>query len=103
MIIVKVTYTVNAGFVEQNQQNIAAFMADFREIAGNEFHYNIYLQADGQTFVHLSHFGNKEIQQSALNTASFKRFQQERDNLGLVSPAQIEELSLVDATRSPLE
>jgi hypothetical protein len=103
MIVVKVTYRVKSQFVGQNKDNIANFMVDFKKITGGSFRYNVYLLADGQTFVHLSHFQNEQIQQTVLNTPSFKSFQQQRDSLGLESPAQIEEMSLVASTKNPFE
>jgi len=103
MIIVKVTYTVNPDFVKQNQDNIRTFIADLKKIPGKEFRYNIYLKADGQTFVHLSHFDNEVIQQTVLNTPSFKKFQEHRDTSGLQSPPAIEEMTLVEATTAPLQ
>ena len=103
MIVVKVTYTVNPGFVSQNRENIKTFMADFKKLESNEFRYNVYMKADGQTFVHLSHFDNEVVQQNILNTPSFKQFQLDRDTLGLVSQPRIEEMTFIGATVHPLQ
>ncbi|UPK69822.1 hypothetical protein [Chitinophaga filiformis] len=95
MIAVKVTYRVKPSFVAQNKQNIQAFMQDFEKM-GADFQYTIYNSET--TFTHLSHYKNEEIQAAVLNTPSFKAFQQQRDDSGLVSPPQIEVLTPVAST-----
>ncbi|SHN45805.1 hypothetical protein [Chitinophaga sp. CF418] len=99
MITVKVTYTVKPSFVAQNLENIATFMQDFKAM-GSEFLYTIYTV--GNTFTHLSHYKNEEIQAAVLNTPSFKAFQQQRDDSGLETPSQIEILNLEASTREVL-
>ncbi len=90
MIAVQVTYQINAEFVEENKRNIAAFLADFRELQHSKFLYHVYVKEDGLTFVHVSMYENEEIQQQILNTPSFLSFQQHRDERGLTAPAVIE-------------
>lgn len=95
MIIVQVTYTVNPAFVQTNQENIRRFLADFERLESTGFRYAIYRKADGNTFVHLSHYQNAEIQQQLLDTPSFKDFQQQRDASGLIGEPVIEVLESV--------
>jgi hypothetical protein len=98
MIVVKVTYTVKPEFVPKNQENISLFMADFRKMDRHNFRYNVYLKADGRTFVHLSHFKDEIIQNEILNVPSFKSFQKERDESGLNNSHQLETFKVVDAS-----
>ncbi len=102
MIIVKVSYTVKAEYVQKNRENIKLFMADFQKLKSSDFRYNIYLMDDGTTFVHLSHFKDKDIQNQLLAVPSFKEFQKQRDDSGLNNTHKIEELSLVAASTNIL-
>jgi hypothetical protein len=103
MIIVKVTYTVKPDFIQKNQENINRFMVDFKKIGKNDFHYTSYLCEDGKTFVHLSHYQNKEIQKQLLEVRSFLSFQKQRDDSGLESKPQIEVMHLVASSRDIFE
>jgi quinol monooxygenase YgiN len=98
MIAVKVTYTVKPSFVARNLQNIQTFMQDFRKI--DDFQYTVYTNEN--TFTHLSHYKNEEVQVAVLDTPSFKAFQEQRDASGLVSPPQIEVLTLAASAREVL-
>jgi quinol monooxygenase YgiN len=98
MITVKVTYTVKPEFVAQNKQNINAFIADFQEMNNSDFRYNVYINSDGATFVHISHYKNKEIQQQLLNTASFLEFQKQRDYSGINDSHKVEVMEFLNAS-----
>ncbi|WP_423737992.1 antibiotic biosynthesis monooxygenase [Chitinophaga caseinilytica] len=97
MITVKVTYTVQPAFAQQNLENIRRFMKDFREMEG--FQYAVYTSADGNTFTHISHHNDAAVQQRVLAVPSFLAFQQQRDASGLTGEPQIEVLHLADAVR----
>lgn len=56
---------------------------------------------DGQTFVHLSHYKNKEIQQEVLNTPDFILFQERRDK-NLASEPAIEMLNFIGNSKDVL-
>jgi hypothetical protein len=99
MISVKVTYTVKPGFAAKNKENIQHFMQDFKTL-GNDFRYTIFTSADGNTFMHLSQYKNEDIQKKLLDVPSFKSFQQQRDDSGLVVAPQIELLTLVEASHN---
>jgi len=98
MISVKVSYTVKPEFVAQNKQNISIFLADFKIIITNNFLYNVYLQEDGITFLHISMYENEETQNEILNVASFKDFQEQRDQSGLVDLPKIEKITLIGSS-----
>ncbi|MGO1521247.1 MAG: hypothetical protein ACTHZ1_07750 [Sphingobacterium sp.] len=103
MIIVKVSYTVQSAFVQQNQENINLFMIDFKKMKTNEFRYVSYRCEDGKTFVHLSHFLNEEIQNRVLQTPSFISFQKQRDDSDLERLPQIEFMQLVASSSEIFE
>ena len=94
MISVKVTYTVKLDFVNQNKKNIKKFLEDFRNLPG-QFNYDVYLMADGVTFLHVSSYQNKDVQQTVLNTPSFVEFQKERDLSGLNGTHTVEMIEQV--------
>ena len=98
MITVTVSYTVKPDFVGMNKQNISKFLDDFRKLNPSDFRYNVYLQNDGVTFVHLSTYRNEEIQTKVLNVESFKSFQKERDESGLNNTHKVEVLSFVGSS-----
>lgn len=97
MISVKVSYTVKPDFVAQNKKNISAFLADFKKSTLN-FLYNVYLQEDGVTFLHVSMYENEDIQQQILTMPAFVSFQQERDQSGLTVEPTIERMELIGSS-----
>lgn len=100
MISVKVSYTVKPDFVAQNKQNINLFLADFKKLSAANFLYNVYLKADGLTFLHVSMYENEATQQQVLNVPSFLQFQKERDESGLADTHQIETLQHIGSSLS---
>jgi hypothetical protein len=98
MIIAKVTYTVKSDFVQENQQNINLFMADFKQMKDIQFRYNVYLLEDGITFLHLAHFQNADVQKQILAVPSFKLFQKKRDESGIDNSHKVEMITLIDAS-----
>ena len=102
MISVKVSYTIKPEFVAQNRNNISVFLSDFKKLTSLNFLYNVYLQEDGVTFLHVSMYDNEEVQQKILNVPSFLDFQQQRDESGLVQKPIIEKLNLVGSSLSLL-
>lgn len=98
MISVEVCYTVKPGFVAQNKRNISAFLADFRQLVTLNFLYQVYVKEDGLTFMHLSMYENKEVQQQVLQVPSFLNFQRERDESGLDVAPQLKELTLIGSS-----
>jgi len=97
MIVVKVTYTVNEEHVATNKELIDAFLLDFKKLDNSRFLYTIFQKKDGCTFVHLSQYHDKAIQEELLQVPSFLQFQQERDK-NLSGEPQIEVLDYVGAS-----
>lgn len=98
MITVKVTYTVNDNYVNDNKKMIQAFLADFKKLDNSQFLYTILQSEDGKTFTHISQYQNKDIQQVLLNTPSFCHFQEQRDK-NLASEPKIEVLNYIGASK----
>ena len=94
MIVVKVTYTVKADFVQKNQVNINEFLKDFKKIKSNDFRYIVYIGDDKKTFTHISMYQNEAIQKELLAVQSFKSFQQQRNNSSLEISENIEMMEL---------
>lgn len=97
MISVIVSYQVKPEFVEQNKLNIQRFLADFETLDNKQFKYTVLCKEDGVSFVHLSHYQNKEIQDQLLNVPSFKLFQELRDASGLNDSHRVEVLDFISS------
>jgi hypothetical protein len=74
---VKITrhrYTVKPEFVEQNTQNLEAFIAALTAASVPDLTYRVFLEEDGQTFLHLvtSHDDPSAV---ITRLPSFKKFQ----------------------------
>jgi uncharacterized membrane-anchored protein YitT (DUF2179 family) len=89
--------------VAQNKANIQLFLIDFKSLNRKDFIYSIYIESNGNTFVHLTQYTNVEVQQLLLNVPSFLEFQQQRDISGLVSEPEIEFLELFDSSEEYLD
>lgn len=98
MISVKVTYTVDPSFVAQNTKNIQFFLADFKKMSSVSFMYNVYLQEDGQTFLHIAMYENEEVQELVMQVPSFVQFQKARDERGLNGSHKVEKLQLIGSS-----
>jgi hypothetical protein len=95
MIIVKVTYTVQPGFVVKNQENVHTFMNELRQINKPGQRYSALLGDDGKTFIHLSMYDNEAAQKQLLELPSFLSFQKQRDESGLEVQPKVEVMKLV--------
>ncbi|AEA45294.1 hypothetical protein [Fluviicola taffensis] len=95
MISVIVTYQIKPEFVEQNKENIQAFLNDFEQLDASKFKYNVFVKEDGVSFVHYSQYSDEEMQNMLLNIKSFKAFQQMRDESGLNDSHRVEILQSI--------
>jgi hypothetical protein len=102
MIIVKVTYTVNADYSARNQENIDQFMVSFRALGRDDFRYTAFKLNDNKTFVHLSVYKNEQIQQTLLDMPLFRSFQKQRDDSGLEQSPTIEVMRLAGSSHDLL-
>lgn len=76
MIITRHRYTVRPEYVAQNRQNLDEFVAALTAASVPGLSYRVFLEEDGQTFLHLV---TSQDDPSAVVTglASFKKFQSE--------------------------
>lgn len=96
MKVIRVQYTVQAEFAEQNQKNINAVMAELRSINNDNLKYTSYRFSDGKTFMHLVHYNSKEVEHLPSSLESFKHFQKElKENIEV--PPKAEDLEVVDS------
>jgi len=98
MKIVKVIYTANAGFVEQNKTNIQNVMADLQKLNHSGINYNACLSADGKTFIHTAFFNTDEDHTILNELASFKHFQEQLKSNGFETPPRQDLMSLVGSS-----
>ena len=98
MKIVKVTYTTNAEYAEQNQANILIVMNDLKNQNHTGINYNACLCADGKTFIHTAFFKSDEDQKLLNELHSFQNFQTQLKASGLEVPPKQELLTLVDSS-----
>ena len=103
MISVKVSYTVKPEFVEKNKQNINIFLNDFKKLVSANFLYNVYLQEDGLTFLHISMYEDEDVQHQVLHVPSFLQFQKERDESGLNNSHKLETLTFIGSSLSVIK
>lgn len=94
MIAVKVSYTVNEDYIASNKEMIKAFLKAFEALDGQQFQYAVFQKENSGSFVHLSQYQNKEIQEQLLNIPEFLKFQEQRDK-NLASEPEIEWLNAV--------
>ena len=77
MKIVKVTYTTNAAYSDNNKANIRAVMADLQSLNNPGINYNVCVSDDDKTFVHTAFFQSDEDQKILFDLPSFRSFQEQ--------------------------
>jgi hypothetical protein len=100
MKIIKVTYTVQPQFAEQNKTNIQAVMSDLQKLNAPGINYNACLGADGKTFIHTAFFENDEDQKTLNELPSFKYFQEQLKASAPETPPKPEMLNLVGSSKN---
>jgi hypothetical protein len=73
-MITRHRYTVKSEFVEQNRQNLAEFIAALTAASVPSLSYRVFLEEDGQTFLHLV-TSEDDPSEVITGLASFKKFQ----------------------------
>ncbi|MBS1532661.1 MAG: hypothetical protein JSU01_20325 [Bacteroidetes bacterium] len=98
MKVVRVQYTLKPGHVEANQANIAAIVAELKELKHAGIKYGAWLLPDGKTFMHFDQFENEEAHLALQELASFKKFAAELWAAGFEVEPKLELLELVSST-----
>jgi len=96
--IVRIIYTAKPEYVSHNKENIARVMSDLRKANHPGIKYATYIQEDGKTFMHFTHFENEEASKLLNSLPSFKQFQDELKANGIEVPPKVDHLSLVDSS-----
>ncbi len=97
MKAVKVQYTVQPDFVDQNKDNIRNVIAELKAnpIAGMQ--YASFTLDDGQTFVHINFARDAATLERLNGVVAFNEFQSALKASAPISPPKVEALNLVAA------
>jgi hypothetical protein len=76
MRITRHRYTVKPGYVAQNRQNLDEFITALTAASVPGLSYRVFLEEDGQTFLHLV-TAHDDPSAVITNLPSFKKFQSE--------------------------
>ena len=98
MKVVKVVYTANAAFAQQNQKNIQSVMANLRKLNSPGINYHCCLSPDGKTFIHTSFFQSDDDRKTLNELPSFIYFQEQLKSAGFEDPPKQEFLTLVGSS-----
>lgn len=98
MKAVKVTYTVQEHYADQNKENIQQVMQDLRAGDHPGIRYSTYVLSDGVTFVHLARFRSEEDNKTLSALPSFQSFQQQLKASQPTAPPKAEPMELVGAS-----
>jgi len=98
MKVVRVEYTVQETYVENNKSNIRAVMEDLKENPISGMAYSAYYIGSGK-FMHLNHMDSEEASTQLNSKESFIRFRTELKSSQPISPPKSEELILVGSNK----
>ena len=99
MKTVRVTYTTQPGYADQNQRNIQNVMSDLRKAANPAIFYHVCLGADGKTFTHTAFFEKDGDEKILFDLASFQTFLQQLKASSPETAPATEHLSLVGSSK----
>ena len=97
MKAIRVQYTVQKDYVEQNQERIRKVMADLRDLNNPNIQYAAFLLEDGQSFMHLAVYPDEETSQIVPNLESFKDFRMGLKASKPINPPHAQDIELVGA------
>jgi hypothetical protein len=100
MKIIKVTYTVQQEYAEQNKLNIQSVMSDLQKLNAPGINYHACLGADGKTFIHTAFFETDDDQKTLNELSSFKHFQEQLKASAPETPPKPEALTLVASSKN---
>ncbi len=95
MKTVRVQYTVQQAFVEQNKKNIQAVMDVLKENPIEGMYYSSYQLADGNSFMHVNMAKDDETMSKLNEVETFTRFRMQLKASNPTNPPKAEVLSLV--------
>lgn len=98
MRVNRVQYTTTAAFAPVNQANIAAIMAEIKQLNLPGIKCGCWLLPDGKTFMHFDQFEDDSAHDVLLSLASFKKFDEELWASGLEAGPVMVNPTLVAST-----
>ncbi|MXV50136.1 hypothetical protein GS399_04075 [Pedobacter sp. HMF7647] len=98
MKIVRVQYTVKQDFVAKNLQNIAAIVAELKQLNNPGIKYGAWLLPDGKTFMHFDQLESEEAHGMLTSLESFKKFDADLWSGQLETEPVLELLTLASST-----
>ncbi|HLZ63179.1 MAG TPA: hypothetical protein VKR06_40120 [Ktedonosporobacter sp.] len=75
MIVTTNRYVVKAEYAAQNQEYIRRVMGELRALHRSDIRYEVFMQDDGKTFIHLRCCANEEARKVFDQLQSFQMFQ----------------------------
>jgi len=99
MKIVKVTYTANPEFAEQNMTNIKAVMNDLQRLNHPGIFYHACIGPDGKSFAHTAFFQSEDDHKLLNDLPAFNYFQQQLKADGFEAAPKQELLTLVGSSK----
>lgn len=97
MKAVKVQYTVQPDFVEQNKANISKVMDTLRANPIPGMQYSSFTVGDGQTFVHVNMAADEATMAKLNDVREFQEFQTALKASQPITPPAVETMNLVAA------
>lgn len=97
MEAVKVQYTVQPEYVDQNKDNIRAVMEAIKANPIEGMLYSSYTIGEGNTFVHINIARDEDTLSKINDLPEFQAFRQQLKASGPISPPQGTKLNLVAA------
>ena len=98
MKAVRVQYTVQPEFVEQNKKNIEAVMQALKDHPIEGMYYSTYQLPEGNSFMHVNVAQSAEILSQLNQVEAFNQFRMALKQSGPISPPNAEDLSFVGAS-----
>ena len=98
MKAVKVQYTVQPEYVEQNKRNIQAVMDTLKDNPIDGMYYSAYQLSNGNTFMHINIAKNQETMSKLGGVPEFTAFRTQLKASNPLSPPQSEDIILVGAS-----
>jgi quinol monooxygenase YgiN len=96
--ITHIRYTVKAEYAAQNRENIRRVMDNLRALHRPDLRYNVFVEDDGKTFIHLPLFASEDAKNVFEAQEAFQAFQAAlRESVPEVPP-KVTNLTLVGSS-----
>jgi hypothetical protein len=92
------TYTVQAGYAEQNKLRIARVIAELRTLQRTDLQYSVFVQEDGKTFIHMLLCTTEDARKAFGSLEAFAAFQEALKASQPEVPPSVNQVTLVGST-----